>query len=176
MAQTAPVTPVKLFVATLHAPDAPLNEVAGEMAARWGATDFVSGDFPFEATGYYASEMGADLCRRFYSFKDLIPPDRLVEAKLFTNSVEESFARDGRRTVNLDPGYLDFYKLVLASAKFGGQKVYLRDGIYADMTLVMFKGKWTSFHWGFPDFKSGAYDAVLSQIRDLYKAQVRRSV
>lgn len=173
MARIAPAAPVKLFVATLHAPGAPLGEALAEMTAAWGSTDYTSEDFPFEATDYYNAEMGAGLSRRFYSFTDLILPDRIVEAKLFTNSVEERFARDSRRTINLDPGYLDFYKLVLASTKFGGQKVYLRDGIYADMTLVMFKGKWTSFNWGFPDFKSGAYDTVLSQIRDLYKAQSR---
>lgn len=174
MARTSPVTPVKLFVATLHSPDAPLEQAVAQLVREWGETDLVSADFPFEFTDYYSAEMGPGLRRRFYSFANLITPDRLVEAKLFTNTLEDSLTRDGRRTINMDPGYVDFYKLVLASAKFGGQKVYLREGIYADMTLVMFKGKWTSFHWGFPDFKSGAYDAVLSQIRDLYKAQARQ--
>jgi len=62
---------------------------------------------------------------------------------------------------------------VLASVKFGGQKVYLHNGIYADMTLVVYRGKWEAFQWGFPDFKSGLYDQTLFEIRDLYKSQVK---
>jgi hypothetical protein len=174
MARISTVTPVKLFIATLHAPDAPVDETASELKKNWGEFDYSSGDFPFEATGYYREEMGASLLRRFFSFSNLIGPGQIVEAKLFTNRLEDRFRRDGRRIINLDPGYLDFYKVVLASTKFGGQKVYMREGIYADMTLVHFKGKWESFAWGFPDFKSGAYDQVLFKIRDLYKAQLRQ--
>lgn len=173
MASTGPATPVKLFVATLHAPDAPLHQAIGSLTERWGEIDFMSEDFPFQATNYYEAEMGNTLLRRFYSFAKLIGPEEIVAAKLFTNSVEDRFRKNDGRTINLDPGYLDFYKVVLASVKFGGQKIYLQNGIYADMTLVMFKGKLESFAWGFPDFKSGAYDAVLFAIRDLYKAQVR---
>ena len=173
MAYTASVTPVKLFVVTLHAPEASLEDAAMEMTKHWGPTDLVSNDFSFHATDYYNQEMGTGLKRRFYSFEKLIPPEVIAEAKIFTNELENRFRKNDHRAINLDPGYLDFYKVVLASAKFGGQKIHLRDGIYADMTLVMFKGKWESFAWGFPDFKSGAYDSVLSAIRDLYKAQAR---
>lgn len=173
MALTGPVTPVKLFVATLHAPEADPDQAINALIEHQGAIDFKSEDFPFHATDYYEPEMGSGLRRRFYSFKNLIAPEEIVEAKLLTNSIEERFRKDHGRSINLDPGYLDFYKVVLASAKFGGQKVYMRNGIYADMTLIMFKGKWESFAWGFPDFKSGAYDNVLFTIRDLYKAQLR---
>src|SRR5262245_50391405 len=174
MTAPARVAPVKLFVATLQNPEAPLDDAIAELTRQWGETDYVSADFPFAVTDYYATEMGEQLQRRFYSFRNLVAPELLVEAKLYTNSVEEKFrSSTGGRSINLDPGYLDYYKVVLASAKFGGQKVHMRDGIYADMTLVMYKGKWMSFAWGFPDFKSGAYDAVLTTIRDLYKAQIR---
>jgi hypothetical protein len=172
MADIAAVAPVKLFVVTLHRDLSVLEEGMRLLREAWGETDFESPDFPFEETTYYETEMGPGLARRFFSFARLIPPDRIVEAKLFTNSVEDRLkgAMPGR-TLNLDPGYLDAYKLVLASAKFGGQKIYLRDGIYADMTLVRYKKKWESFDWGFPDFKSRKYDVVLSAIRDLYKKQ-----
>ena len=173
MADIAPVSPVKRFVVTLHRDPGVLEEAIGLLKNEWGEIDYISPDFPFEETQYYEKEMGSGLLRRFYSFERLISPDRIVEAKLFTNKVEERLkdAAPGR-VINLDPGYLDTYKLVLASAKFGGQKVYLRDGIYADMTLVRTKGKWESFAWGFPDFKSGKYTVPLNTIRDLYKRQL----
>jgi len=171
MAQPVSPTPVKLFVVTLHRDPEALSGAIAELQHHWGFTDFVSEDFPFDFTDYYEAEMGKDLARRFYSFERLITPDQLVEAKLFCNELEGKYRGEKGRAVNLDPGYVDHFKLVLASAKFGGQKVYLRDGIYADMTLVMFKGKWESFNWGFPDFKSRRYDDALCKIRDLYKRQ-----
>lgn len=174
MAEIAPVSPVKLFVVALYRDPRVLEEALGLLKSEWGETDHLSADFPFEETQYYEKEMGSGLVRRFYSFEPLIPPDRIVEVKLFTNIVEDKLRGGGPgRVINLDPGYLDTYKLVLASVKFGGQKVYLRDGIYADMTLVRYKGRWVSFEWGFPDFKSGKYDTVLNTIRNLYKRQLR---
>lgn len=173
MASPVPAPPVKLFIATLHRPDAPLDQAISECVAKWGETDYISADFPFTATHYYEPEMGPGLQRRFYSFRKLVPPELLADIKLATNELEGRFLSDTGRRINLDPGYLDYYKVVLASTKHGGMKIHLRNGVYADMTLVMNKGKWESFTWGFPDFKSGAYDAVLCQIRDLYKAQVK---
>jgi len=171
MAHTVAPTTVKLFVVTLHREQEALAGAMALLQERWGFTDFVSEDFPFDFTNYYEAEMGKDLARRIYSFERLITPDQLVDAKLFTNEVEDKYNGETGRRVNLDPGYIDNFKLVLASAKFGGQKIYLRNGIYADMTLVMFKGKWESFNWGFPDFKSRRYDDALCKIRDIYKRQ-----
>ena len=173
MASTNPVTPVKLFLVSLQRDEENLNKAIAQLHMEFGATDFVSEDFPFDQTDYYQKEMGAGLLRRFYSFQRLIDPDRIVEVKLLTNQIENQYLNGSSRTVNLDPGYIDYYKIVLASAKYGGQKIYLRNGIYADMTLVMYKGKWDSFAWGFPDFKSRRYDEALSKIRDLYKAQMK---
>jgi hypothetical protein len=173
MAQTSTVEPVKLFIITLHRNVEILENVIAKLRSVWGETDFISEDFPFDATRYYENEMGPGLLRRFLSFQTLIQPDQLVDVKLYTNRLEQENLSGPSRRINVDPGTIDQYKVVLASAKFGGQKIYLRDGIYADMTLVMYKGKWESFAWGFPDFKSGKYDAVLSQIRDLYKKQIR---
>jgi hypothetical protein len=173
MAAPSPPAPVKLFVVTLHH-DLSIRDLAIDaFRTNWGDVDFESENFPFEETSYYEPEMGTGLQRRFYSFEKLISPDLIVEAKLECNRIEELFLHNGQRQVNLDAGYLDTYKVILASAKFGGQKVYMREGIYADMTLTMYKGKWESFVWGFPDFKSRKYDAVLSTIRDLYKKQLK---
>jgi len=171
MAHTVPPVPVKLFVITLHRDPEPLAGAIALLQEQWGTADFVSEDFAFDFTNYYEAEMGKNLSRRIYSFERLITPDQLVEAKLFCNQIEEKYRGDSGRTINLDPGTIDNFKLVLASAKFGGQKIYLRDGIYADMTLVMNKKQWESFVWGFPDFKSRRYDTVLSKIREIYKRQ-----
>ncbi len=83
-----------------------------------------------------------------------------------------TFFLDGRRKVNIDPGYMDLFKLVLASAKFQGQKICLGKGVYADPTLYYDKG-WKSYDWSFPDFKSGRYDEFLAGVRRSYKNKMR---
>jgi len=173
MGQVSPVPSVKFFVITLHRDPEIVQTALTSLQQEFGKADFVSEDFPFEVTSYYENEMGANLMRRICSFERLITPDLIAEAKRFTNNLEEQFRSEKGRQINLDPGYLDYYKVVLASTKYGGQKIYLANGIYADMTLVMYKGKWESFDWSFPDFRSGLYAQVLSRIRDLYKTQVK---
>jgi hypothetical protein len=116
--------------------------------------------------------MGKGLERIFYAMRDLVDPVEMVEVKLAANRIEQTFAEAGRRRVNIDPGYMDFYKLVLVSNKYLGQKIYLGKGVYADPTLYYDKG-WKPYDWGFPDFKSGRYDTFLTSVRTAYKAKMR---
>jgi hypothetical protein len=165
--------PVQLFAAVLMGDETLLPPVRERLAEAFGPVDFESGSFPFDVTGYYEPEMGAGLRRRFLTFERLISPEDLARVKLVTNRIEDGFVRDGRRRVNLDPGYMDIYKIVLASAKFQGPKVYVAEGICADLTLYYDRG-WKPFPWGFPDFRDGRYDGVLTEIRRLYKAKRKR--
>jgi hypothetical protein len=167
------IAPVKLFVVTLHRDPAILESATSELINSFGPIDWQSEDFRFDVTDYYEKEMGSELLRRFLSFQNLIMPDEIADIKIRTNELENKYRTENRRQINLDPGYLDTFKVVLASTKFGGQKIYLGKDIYADMTLVMYKGQWEGFAWGFPDFKSRRYDSVLSKIRDLYKSKGR---
>jgi hypothetical protein len=165
------IASVKLFIVTLHRDLEILQSATSDMITLFGPVDWQSEDFPFDVTNYYEKEMGTELLRRFYSFQNLIMPDEIADIKIRTNELENKYSNAKGRQINLDPGYLDTYKVVLASTKFGGQKIYIGQGIYADMTLVMYKGQWESFEWGFPDFKSRRYDDVLSIIRDSYKGK-----
>ena len=95
------------------------------------------------------------------------------EVKVLANKIECKFAVDGSRRVNIDPGYMDFHKLVLASVKFLGQKIYLGKGVYADPTLYYDKG-WKPYDWGFPDFRDGRYNDFLTLVRRAYRQKLRR--
>jgi hypothetical protein len=167
MTQPKTPDPVKLFTGTLYSSADALAKTKAILESKFGAIDYESPPYAFDVTDYYEPEMGKGLHRIFWSFERLIAPDGLIEAKLFTNGVEG----EGKRSVNIDPGYLDYYKVVLASAKFGGQKLYLGQGIYGDIVLWYEKGAFKPFIWGFPDFKNGRYDEALLEIRRRYHAQ-----
>jgi len=165
--------PVKLFAAVLWARLDALQEALGMLAPPFGEIDFAGEDHPFDSTDYYDSEMGTGLKRRLVSFRRLVMPDRLCAAKLDCNRIEAMLAGETGRSVNLDIGYLDHNKIVLASCKGAGQKIYLAGGIWADMVARYREGKYRPFEWTFPDFRDGRYDAELLRLRHIYLAQLR---
>ncbi len=165
--------PVKLIVAALWSEAAALEQAFVLLEEHWGWIDFTGVDHPFDATHYYDSEMGPGLTRRIVSFSRLVPPESIREAKLICNGIEEALSTGGGRKVNLDIGYIDHNKVVLASAKYAGQKIHLGDGIYADMIARYRDGKYRPFEWTFPDFRDGRYDLELEQIRATYLGQLR---
>ena len=80
---------------------------------------------------------------------------------------------EGRRRVNIDPGYLAKAHLILATGKGYTHRPYLRDGIYADLTL-MYRDK--TFHplpWTYPDYAGGEVIGMLTRIREKYMLQLK---
>lgn len=173
MAQPEQPLPVKYFVAVLFRDPQNFHGARSALMARWGNLDFEGIDHCFDVTDYYEPEMGTPLFRRLLAFEQLYPPTLIVDMKLECNRIEEAFARNAKRTVNLDAGYLDHNKYLLASAKEAGQKIYLDRGIYADLCGRYRAGKYRPFEWSFPDFRDGRYDGELIEIRRLYLKQVK---
>ncbi|MBI4242942.1 MAG: DUF4416 family protein [Planctomycetes bacterium] len=162
---------VKLFYGLIHASQVEIDTHKTLLENIHGKIDYSSPAYPFNVTNYYEKEMGTDLSRSFFSFEKLIEPEEIIAIKQKSKSYENQFLTDGKRSVNLDPGYLDFYKIVLPSFKEGGHKLYIKDGIYLDIVLLYDKG-WKPFIWTFPDFSSGRYDTDFDKIRTFYKKQI----
>jgi len=164
--------PVKLLVGILCGAQEDVDWAKGRLEEEFGPIDYASPVFAFQLTDYYEEEMGPNLKRAFFSFLHLIDPGELASIKLTTNRLEQERTEGGRRRVNLDPGYMDFYKIVLASGKPSGQKIYLGQGIYADPALYYDRG-WKPYDWGFPDFRRGVYNQIFTHVRGIYKRQCR---
>jgi len=169
-----PAKPVKYFIGALFSDKNLLAEALRRAENIYGAADLVSADFPFTQTNYYTSEMGSPIFRRFISFSKLFSPDFLASAKIHTNSIEDDLRLDGLRKVNLDIGYVDYDKVVLASAKYGIHKIYLGQGIYADLTLHYVKGHYQPYDWAFQDFELPDYHSFFLKMREIYKQQIKQ--
>ncbi len=166
--------PVKLIAGILYRDEGFFGEALRALEEIFSPADYRGGAVPFEGTSYYEEEMGSSLSRVVLSFARLVEPDDLVEGKWHARAVESSLASSGKRRVNIDMGYLDLHKVVLASFKERGNKVYLGRGVWADMTLFFRRGGVEALPWSFPDFKAGLYDRDLVEMRKIYKEQLQR--
>ena len=160
--------PVKLFVGMFTAEKRLFDAARRELAGAYGAVDHVSAVWPFDFTTYYAGEFGDNLLRQFFAFFELIEPSELPEVKLHTNRLERQFASQGKRRINLDPGYIDHSKLVLATTKNHQHRMYLSQGIYAEVTLRFTRKSFRPWEWTFRDYRTGEYIDILNHIREIY--------
>jgi len=165
--------PVKPVVSVFSADEALLAAVAGELARWLGGPDYESPLLSFDQTRYYEREMGPGLKRRFYAFSRLIDAAELVALKRWAIEAEARWRHDGRRRVNIDPGYVSLAKLVLATTKDNVHRIYLGEGIYAEVTLYFCKGRFHPWPWTYPDYASPEYRAIFERIRELYREQLR---
>ena len=178
MATPRPADPVKFFVAVLFTPRVDWQALRERLTGEWGAIDFEGSDHAFDVTEYYEPEMGTGLQRRMISFERLVAPESLVDAKLASNEIEKELVVDvvvggGGRSVNLDVGYFDLHKIVLASGKYDGPKISLGSGIYADVVCRYTEGEFVPSERTFPDFSRRLYDDEFLKIRTEYKRQLR---
>ena len=168
--------PAKFFVALLS----PAHEILARAENDWvgllGEIDGRSAALSWSASSYYEREMGSGLLRRFVSFFPLSAPERLAELKLQTQAIEDVYRQpvSGGRRINIDPGYLDLHKVVLASTKNASQRIYLRSGIYAEATLFYDNGKFHGLAYTYRDYQWPESLDFFAQLRGRYLSQLRQ--
>ena len=153
---------VKLIVGVLYPTDEWFAWTLEELKPLWGEPELLSDAVPFTTTDYYR-DIAPHLFRRFACFPGLLGAGDLVGWKRESGVVETKSRTP--RAVNIDPGYVDGARLILASTKDHAHRVYLSDGIYAEVTMRYRFGRWVSFDYTFPDFASGVYDKFLTAAR-----------
>ena len=142
--------------------------VLDEAKRLWGEPDLIGEPVPFTLTDYYR-DIAPCLMRRFVCFRGLADAGGLADWKRAACALEARSRTP--RAVNVDPGYVDGARLVLASTKDHAHRIWLRDGIYAEVTLRFRFGGWRSFDYTFPDFRGGCYDTFLTETRRLWLAE-----
>ena len=172
-----PPVPVLLVAAVFSRHADALSWTQARLEESYGPVEQSSPAFTFHQTDYYAALMGTDLRKQFLVFRDLIDPGRLAEIKLHTNALERELAESGRfheeRPVNIDPGYLTLGKFLLATTKDQGHRVYLRDGVFAEVTLRFQAGAYEPWPWTYSDYREPALRDFLRDARALYHDRLR---
>jgi hypothetical protein len=143
------------------------------LTGQLGDIDCESPILPFEFTDYYADEMGEGLLRKWIAFRNLRERGFLARAKHLGIHTERDLAQGGKRTINIDPGYVDDAQVVLATAKNFSHRIYIGMGYYAEVTLI-YKGKdFRPVEWTYPDYKSPGGLEFFREVRKAYHTQVR---
>jgi len=168
--------PVKLICGILAASPAWLERGKQALRGRFGEIAAESSPAPFAFTDYYRDELGDSILRQFFSFCRRVPAESLAEIKLATNEMETRLSEGGKRKTNLDPGYVDLSKLVLATTKDATYRVYLGKGIYAQPTLVFREGSFRPWEWTYPDYREASAIDFFNQVRNVYRQETRERI
>ncbi len=176
MGDILPVRPALRLIAITAGDESAIEWACQRAAQAWGEVAFRSPLFDFNQTNFYEAEMGPSLKKQLVAFAQLMDADALPDAKLLANEWEREYASIAPssfvRPINVDPGYLTEAKLVLASTKDRDHRIYLRDGIYAEITLYFNQRQWRVSRWTYPDYQQPAYFDFFNQAREFLRRRL----
>lgn len=165
--------PARLVISVLTPHDDLIQEISNQLEEELGPIQEQIGPIQFNYTDYYDREMGPGIFRWLWSFAQLVDKSSLVSIKHLTNRVEQSYTKRGKRRINLDPALLSLGNFVLATGKDNAHRIYLGEGIFADLTLVFRGGTYRPLEWTYPDYADPPLIDILNRIRDNYKCRLR---
>ena len=169
MGKTKEPEPAKLFMSLIALENDIFHQGVKDLRSALGEADRTSERFPFDFTDYYSKEMGSPLFRHFITFERLIPIPILPDIKRATNHLEETYLTPhGGRRLNIDPGYICLEHMILATTKGYAHRPYLRDGIYADLTLIYRNKSFQPLEWTYPDYRQKGVIMLFNQFRKKY--------
>ena len=168
MSRPGPADPAKLVVSVFMKEKPLFPDLYDPLEDIGGPVDIISPWLDFDFTDYYYKEMEAPLFRRMVAFKPLMRQGDLAKIKLATNALEEQFSERSHRRVNIDPGYLLCSRFVLATGKDYAHRIWIGQGIYADLTLMYTNQGFKPLEWTYPDYASKEILVFLGKVRAKY--------
>ena len=168
----------KLIIGVIYHEKEILDKALDILVSEFGEIEDVSEEFSFseEFSNYYDGEIGGEGMRRIYSFQRLVDPSLQADIKIRTNEIEAEFSIDGKRKINLDPGFINHGRLMLATTKETGFRVPLKDGIYTELTLFWARGGWQKFPWSYRDYQSERVQKFITKVRKTYLSQRKENM
>ena len=176
MAEPRGPVPMLLVVAAFGRRSEALRWGRDRLERAYGPIALAGEPFAFTHTTYYEPTMGPGLTKQLLAFRDLVASDCLPAVKLHTNALEAELAATGTfsetRPLNLDPGILTLGKFMLATTKDQAHRIYLRDGIFAEVTLRFEAGAFEPWPWTYADYREPAVRSFLKEAREFYRARL----
>lgn len=160
------------MVSVLAADERVLDFVRSELIKELGPSEQEAGPISFGFTSYYDQEMGPGIRRWLWAFRDLVDRSSLADIKRLTNRIEQTYTVEGKRRFNLDPGLLTLGNFVLATGKNNAHRIYMKDGIFADLTLIYRSGTYRPLEWTYPDYSAEELITILNRFRERYKCML----
>lgn len=168
---------VKLVIAFFSTSVKILDEVESKLEKRYGKIDYKTPDIDFIETDYYNEEMGNNLITRYISFYKTVSRSSLPSIKKYCCQLEVKYSKNKegalKRLVNIDPGLLSLENFILATGKAYSHRIYLKKGVWADLTLIYQKENYTNLPWTYPNYQSKKIKKALLKIREIYHNQLK---
>lgn len=166
---------IQPFVAIMYQDDEIYDRAYKKAIERFGEPIGISKEYNFsEITSYYEKEFGKELKKRMLVFAQSQPLQDFHKTKLWSNNLELELSSNGKnRDVNIDPGYLGLSKLVLFSTKNYSHRIYINDGIFAEVTLIYEYSEFQVQSWTYPDYSAGENLSFLEKMREKLKNRAR---
>ena len=163
----------KLIVGVIYNDLEVYEKALAMLKNAFGEIDGESERFSFskDFSSYYDDELGGEGLRVIFSFKEPVDASRQAEIKEMTNEMERILSEDGNRRINLDPGFINHGRLMLATTKSAGFRIPLKNGIYTELTLFWAKGEWHKLPWSYRDYQSERVQKFLTEVRKIYLNQ-----
>ncbi len=158
-----------LFVGALYADPEIFERCLPELESGFGSVLLHSPVMGWDHSSYYSSELGMPIFRRFVFFKRIIDASLLPDIKVLTDDLEGLNLKEGRRQINLDPGYLTEAKVILASTKNYSRRIYLGKGIYAEQEYIFGRGNYQPLSHTYTDYKNPEYLKIFSTARRRFR-------
>jgi hypothetical protein len=169
MGKIKPAEPALLFIGTLYSDRSIFDQSLNILKKFFGDILLINHPLLWDYSSYYRNELGWPIFRQFIFFNNLINPGTLADIKTKTNEVESILSSDGKRKINLDPGYLTLSKIVLASTKNYAHRIYLRNGIYGEVTLIYKDGTYSPHLFTYRDYQDKPCIDIFMNAREILK-------
>lgn len=169
MSEPREPSPVYFFSSVIYREREAVEEAIGLFSENGWAVRRETEPLEFSHTDYYFEEMGKPLKRIFLFLHPLRERELLVDLKHFTYTVEKKLSVDGKRRVNIDPGYLTLENIVLSTFKNYSHRIYLGRGVFAEVTLIYRNGTYHPLPWTYPDYASEDYIKLFNAEREEYR-------